>query len=154
MTKKVVAHHMTRGATDVKSGVKDCLKQRPMSRNLELRGSPSSGAQAKGRRRGCGAPSRPWESATALGRSTPPPKAADVGVVDCKQRRYCIRKRRSRQSVPRLLLLLHRRRRVGRGRFWAPQGRCRRCSLPTSSKCPQDSSAEGRWRVSAQGGLW
>jgi hypothetical protein len=29
---------MTRGATDVKSGVKDCLKQRPMSRNLELRG--------------------------------------------------------------------------------------------------------------------
>jgi hypothetical protein len=36
VTKKVVAHHMTRGATDAESGVKDCLKQRPMSRNLEL----------------------------------------------------------------------------------------------------------------------
>jgi hypothetical protein len=39
VTKKVVARHMTRGATDVESGVKDWLKQRPMSRNLELSGS-------------------------------------------------------------------------------------------------------------------
>jgi hypothetical protein len=39
VTKKAVARHMTRGATDAESGVKDCLKQRPMSRNLELRGS-------------------------------------------------------------------------------------------------------------------
>lgn len=39
VTKKVVAHHMTRGATDAESGVKDCQKQRPMSRNLELRRS-------------------------------------------------------------------------------------------------------------------
>jgi hypothetical protein len=30
---------MTRGAADAESGVKECLKQRPMSRNLELRGS-------------------------------------------------------------------------------------------------------------------
>jgi hypothetical protein len=36
VTKKVVARHMTRGTTDVESSVKDCLKQRPMSRNLEL----------------------------------------------------------------------------------------------------------------------
>jgi hypothetical protein len=38
VTKRAVARHMTRGATDAESGVKDCLKQRPMSRNLELRG--------------------------------------------------------------------------------------------------------------------
>jgi hypothetical protein len=38
VTKIVVVRHMTSGTTDVKSGVKDCLKQRPMSRNLELRG--------------------------------------------------------------------------------------------------------------------
>ncbi len=37
----MVAHHMTRSAMDVKSGVIDCLKQRLMSRNLELRGSYS-----------------------------------------------------------------------------------------------------------------
>ena len=36
VTKKAVARHMTRGATDAESSVKDCLKQRPMSRNLEL----------------------------------------------------------------------------------------------------------------------
>ena len=36
VTKNVVARHMTRGATDAESSVKDCLKQRPMSRNLEL----------------------------------------------------------------------------------------------------------------------
>jgi hypothetical protein len=37
--KKSVARHMIRGATDAESGGKDCLKQRPMSRNLELRRS-------------------------------------------------------------------------------------------------------------------
>ena len=36
VTKNVVARHMTRGATDAESSVKDCLKQRSMSRNLEL----------------------------------------------------------------------------------------------------------------------
>jgi hypothetical protein len=36
VTKKAVARYMTRGATDAESGVKDCLKQRPMYRNLEL----------------------------------------------------------------------------------------------------------------------
>jgi hypothetical protein len=36
VTKKAVARHMTRGTTDAESGVKDCLKQRLMSRNLEL----------------------------------------------------------------------------------------------------------------------
>jgi hypothetical protein len=36
VTKKAVARHMTHGATDAESSVKDCLKQRPMSRNLEL----------------------------------------------------------------------------------------------------------------------
>jgi hypothetical protein len=37
VTKRAVARHMTHGATDAESGVKDCLKQRPMSLNLELR---------------------------------------------------------------------------------------------------------------------
>jgi hypothetical protein len=37
--KKSVACHVIRGATDAESGGKDCLKQRPMSRNLELRRS-------------------------------------------------------------------------------------------------------------------
>jgi hypothetical protein len=30
VTKKGVARHMTRSETDVESGVKDCLKQRPI----------------------------------------------------------------------------------------------------------------------------
>ena len=36
VTKNAVARHMTRGATDAESSVKNRLKQRPMSRNLEL----------------------------------------------------------------------------------------------------------------------
>jgi len=36
VTKKAVARHMTHGATDAESSVKNCLNQRPMSRNLEL----------------------------------------------------------------------------------------------------------------------
>jgi hypothetical protein len=36
VTKRAIARHMTHGATDAESSVKDCLKQRPMSRNLEL----------------------------------------------------------------------------------------------------------------------
>ena len=43
VTKRAVASHMARGATDAESGVKDCLKQRPMSRNLELRGRIGAG---------------------------------------------------------------------------------------------------------------
>jgi hypothetical protein len=36
VTKKAVARHMTHGATGAESSVKNCLNQRPMSRNLEL----------------------------------------------------------------------------------------------------------------------
>ena len=36
VTKKAVARHMSRGAIEAKSSVRDCLKQLPKSRNLEL----------------------------------------------------------------------------------------------------------------------
>ena len=39
MTEKAITRHMTRGVTDAGNNVKNCLKQRPMSRNLELWGS-------------------------------------------------------------------------------------------------------------------
>ena len=44
MTKKVITRHMTRGTIDVESNVKDCLKQRSTSRNLELRDRIITGA--------------------------------------------------------------------------------------------------------------
>lgn len=47
--KNVVVYHMTRGAIDAESGVKDCLKQRPMSWNLELWGKLSTLTKVSGR---------------------------------------------------------------------------------------------------------